>query len=190
MQPLATRRPTQSSSASTGSARHASSSSSHAFHSQLTLSLQGCLLLSAALPVCLGGREEDIDSKAKNARCECFPLFVCCSILSNCFCAVTMLFPTGILCLRPVRNVWQPGESVVPSSSSSSSCELRVSHHQLLFILGVYWAGPDIASALQPIIPVWTAIIALATCTEKLPSPLNVSGGLANGVPPLLLPPS
>ncbi len=46
---------------------------------------------------------------------------------------------------------------------------------QLLYILGVYWAGPDIASAFQPIIPVWTAILALFTCTEKLPSPFNVS---------------
>lgn len=46
---------------------------------------------------------------------------------------------------------------------------------QLLYIVGVYWAGPEIASAFQPIIPVWTTIIAIVTCTEKFPSPLYVS---------------
>lgn len=46
---------------------------------------------------------------------------------------------------------------------------------QLLYILGVYWAGPDIASAFQPIIPVWTTILAILTCTERIPSPLHVS---------------
>lgn len=46
---------------------------------------------------------------------------------------------------------------------------------QLLYILGVYWAGPDIASAFQPIIPVWTTILALLTCIEKVPSFMHVS---------------
>ena len=46
---------------------------------------------------------------------------------------------------------------------------------QLLYILGVYWAGPDIASAFQPVIPVWTTVLAIATCTEKLPSPFHVN---------------
>ena len=45
---------------------------------------------------------------------------------------------------------------------------------QLLYILGVYWAGPNIASAFQPIIPVWTTVLAILTCTEKIPSPLHV----------------
>ena len=45
---------------------------------------------------------------------------------------------------------------------------------QLLYILGVYWVGPDIASAFQPIIPVWTAILAILTCVEKVPSPLHL----------------
>lgn len=43
----------------------------------------------------------------------------------------------------------------------------------LLYILGVFWAGPNPASAIQPIIPVWTAILALVTCTERLPSLLH-----------------
>ena len=67
---------------------------------------------------------------------------------------------------------------------------------QILFILGVYWAGADIASAfqvcecdilfhmptyhlfelpLQPLIPVWTAVLAYLTCIEKLPSASLVS---------------
>ena len=30
------------------------------------------------------------------------------------------------------------------------------------------------ASAFQPIIPVWTAVLAILSCTEKIPSPLLV----------------
>jgi drug/metabolite transporter (DMT)-like permease len=48
--------------------------------------------------------------------------------------------------------------------------------NQLFFILGVYLAGPDIASAFQPIIPVWTAILAALTCIEKIPHPVYVHG--------------
>eukprot|EP00117_Sycon_ciliatum_P004307 scpid66188/ scgid8743/ len=42
--------------------------------------------------------------------------------------------------------------------------------NQLLYILGVYWAGPDIASAFQPAIPVWAAFFAILFRVEKLPS--------------------
>lgn len=41
--------------------------------------------------------------------------------------------------------------------------------NQLLYILGVYWAGPNIASAFQPAIPVWAAFFALIFRVEKLP---------------------
>ena len=59
----------------------------------------------------------------------------------------------------------------IPGSISSDA----VSILQLLYILGVYWAGPDVASTIQPIIPIWTAILALLTCTEKLPSLFHVN---------------
>ena len=52
---------------------------------------------------------------------------------------------------------------------------LILSTNQLLYIFGVAWAGPDRASAFQPAIPVWTTILALLSCTEKLPSPFHVS---------------
>jgi drug/metabolite transporter (DMT)-like permease len=48
--------------------------------------------------------------------------------------------------------------------------------NQLFYILGVYLAGPNIASAFQPMIPVWTAIIAALTCLEKIPHPIFVHG--------------
>lgn len=40
---------------------------------------------------------------------------------------------------------------------------------QLMYILGVYWAGPNIASAFQPATPVWSAIFAILFRVEKLP---------------------
>ncbi|XP_003387276.1 PREDICTED: WAT1-related protein At5g45370-like [Amphimedon queenslandica] len=39
--------------------------------------------------------------------------------------------------------------------------------NQYLFILGVYKAGPNVASVFQPLIPVWTAVIVWLTCTER-----------------------
>ncbi|XP_064403045.1 uncharacterized protein LOC135348687 isoform X2 [Halichondria panicea] len=41
---------------------------------------------------------------------------------------------------------------------------------QFLYITGAYILPADIASAFQPLIPVWTTLIAIATCTEKMPS--------------------
>jgi drug/metabolite transporter (DMT)-like permease len=48
--------------------------------------------------------------------------------------------------------------------------------NQLFYILGVYLAGPDVASAFQPIIPVWTAVIAALTCMERIPHLVFVHG--------------
>lgn len=42
--------------------------------------------------------------------------------------------------------------------------------NQLFYILGVYYAGPNISSAFQPAIPVWAAFFALLLRVEKLPS--------------------
>ena len=41
--------------------------------------------------------------------------------------------------------------------------------NQLLYLLGVYYTTADIASMFQPLIPVWTTIIAIVTRTEKFP---------------------
>ena len=41
--------------------------------------------------------------------------------------------------------------------------------NQLLYILGVYWAGPNISSAFQPAIPVWAAFFALVFRVEQFP---------------------
>ena len=41
--------------------------------------------------------------------------------------------------------------------------------NQVLFILGLYNAGADIASMWQPSTPVLTVLIALATCQERMP---------------------
>lgn len=43
---------------------------------------------------------------------------------------------------------------------------------QVLYIYGVYWTGPNIAGAFQPAIPVWTALLAFVTCTDKWASPV------------------
>ena len=40
---------------------------------------------------------------------------------------------------------------------------------QLLYILGVYWAGPNIGSAFQPAMPVWAAFYAIVFRVEKMP---------------------
>lgn len=41
--------------------------------------------------------------------------------------------------------------------------------NQVLFILGLYNAGADVASMWQPSTPVLTVVLALATCQERLP---------------------
>ncbi|EDQ93118.1 uncharacterized protein MONBRDRAFT_5412 [Monosiga brevicollis MX1] len=42
--------------------------------------------------------------------------------------------------------------------------------NQLGFIEGLYYAGPDVASIFQPLIPVFTAFFAFVVCMERLPS--------------------
>lgn len=41
---------------------------------------------------------------------------------------------------------------------------------QFAFITGVYLVGPSVSSALQPLIVVWTVIVSIMCCTEKVPS--------------------
>ncbi|XP_065919167.1 uncharacterized protein [Dysidea avara] len=43
---------------------------------------------------------------------------------------------------------------------------------QLLYILAVYHVGPNISSVFQQLIPIWGTILAVLTCTEKIP-PVN-----------------
>ena len=50
--------------------------------------------------------------------------------------------------------------------------------NQLFYILGVYYAGPNISSAFQPAIPVWAAFFALVLRVEKIPSPKELHSWL------------
>ena len=98
-------------------------------------------------------------------------------LLLQCNCNI---FPLGISGFRIDRNIWRTGKKI---SFITKMAELLawttifciLFFPQLLYILGVYLAGPDVASSIQPIIPVWAAILAILTCTEQIPSPLHVS---------------
>lgn len=46
--------------------------------------------------------------------------------------------------------------------------------NQLLFIQGVYFTNPSIASMFQPLIPILVALLASLTCTDPFPSLKNV----------------
>ena len=48
---------------------------------------------------------------------------------------------------------------------------------QLSNILGVYYVSPDITSMLQPVVPVWTFIVAAIARAEKLPN-IRKSNGI------------
>lgn len=48
---------------------------------------------------------------------------------------------------------------------------------QLLFIEGLYYTSPNIAGVIQPAVPIFTALLAIATCTEP-PPPLRRLRGL------------
>ena len=42
--------------------------------------------------------------------------------------------------------------------------------NQLTYLIGVYLVGGNIASIFNQMIPIWTTVLAVATCTEKFPS--------------------
>lgn len=70
------------------------------------------------------------------------------------------------------RRLLVPGPKMLLVLASLGLLGMFASH--LLYILGVFWAGPNPASAIQPIIPVWTVVLAVVTCTERVPSPLHL----------------
>lgn len=49
----------------------------------------------------------------------------------------------------------------------------QISHcsTQYLYIEGLYFSSPNVASIMQPLIPVFTALLAFVLCVEKLPGP-------------------
>eukprot|EP00037_Helgoeca_nana_P014382 m.134182 g.134182 ORF g.134182 m.134182 type:complete len:427 (-) comp22526_c1_seq2:121-1401(-) len=47
---------------------------------------------------------------------------------------------------------------------------------QLFYILGVFYAGPDVASVLQPAMPVWTAIFVVIAGVEAIPNVCELKG--------------
>eukprot|EP00038_Savillea_parva_P015415 m.13846 g.13846 ORF g.13846 m.13846 type:complete len:428 (+) comp3094_c0_seq2:17-1300(+) len=49
---------------------------------------------------------------------------------------------------------------------------------QLFYILGVFYAGPDVASVLQPAMPVWTAIFVVMARVEAVPNICELKGAL------------
>ena len=50
--------------------------------------------------------------------------------------------------------------------------------NQVLYVLGVYYTTADVASMFQPVIPVWTCIVAVLARIEKVPK-LNTKNGVA-----------
>ena len=46
---------------------------------------------------------------------------------------------------------------------------------QVLYLLAVTFVGANIASIFQQIVPIWTLILTIITCTEKIPSITSVS---------------
>ena len=48
--------------------------------------------------------------------------------------------------------------------------------NQLFYILGVYNTSADIASMFQPVVPVWTVIIAVLVKIEPLPNITKLNG--------------
>lgn len=88
---------------------------------------------------------------------------------------VYCLFQSQVLILLGLAGMFGNQVSHAGEWRLYTKVRLTIYFSQLLYILGVYWAGPDIASAFQPIIPVWTTILAILTCTEKVPSPFLVS---------------
>ena len=49
---------------------------------------------------------------------------------------------------------------------------------QFTYLLGVYYVSPDVASMLQPVVPVWTFIVAVIAKVEKLPNVRRWNGAL------------
>ena len=52
---------------------------------------------------------------------------------------------------------------------------------QLFYIMGVYFAGPDVASMYQPAMPVWAAVFVIIAGVEKVPNILTLKGVLKVG---------
>eukprot|EP00040_Diaphanoeca_grandis_P030306 m.178966 g.178966 ORF g.178966 m.178966 type:complete len:422 (+) comp31953_c7_seq1:329-1594(+) len=47
---------------------------------------------------------------------------------------------------------------------------------QLFYILGVFFAGPDVASIYQPAMPVWAAVFVIIVGAEKVPNVCTIAG--------------
>ena len=47
---------------------------------------------------------------------------------------------------------------------------------QILFILGLYYTSPSVASIFQPAVPVFTTILAICTFTEPFPDMSQMHG--------------
>lgn len=52
---------------------------------------------------------------------------------------------------------------------------------QLFYIMGVYFAGPDIASIYQPAMPVWAAVFVVIVGVERVPNICQLNGVLKIG---------
>eukprot|EP00035_Acanthoeca_spectabilis_P007461 m.136836 g.136836 ORF g.136836 m.136836 type:complete len:416 (-) comp13966_c0_seq1:1071-2318(-) len=52
---------------------------------------------------------------------------------------------------------------------------------QLFYILGVFYAGPNVASVMQPAMPVWTAIFVVIAGVEAVPNVCELKGCLKVG---------
>ena len=149
------------------------------------------MLCSCTLCVCSCDREEASLSTTKDAHSNSA---VCCHCSCSLYCFThrvcngdvciaslqifTLLGLTGIFGNQVNRDLNTAAYDTMAHTHTHTHTHTHNTYNsrtQLLYVLGVYWAGPVIASALQPIIPVWTAVLAVLTCTEKIPSLFLVS---------------
>ncbi|XP_065919166.1 uncharacterized protein [Dysidea avara] len=83
----------------------------------------------------------------------------------------TLVFPVLVICaIVAERQLKVPSLKELPVFIMLGV--LGMFCNQLLYILGVYHVGPNIASVFQQLIPIWGTILAVLTCTEKIP-PVN-----------------
>ena len=98
----------------------------------------------------------------------CFPVLLLCALVAE----RKFVYPKGkkllIFFILGTLGKLIAHVRAKPSNLITTNCQqLGMFGNQFFYIMGVYFAGADIASIFQPTIPVWTAFLALALRLEK-----------------------